>query len=404
MNILFLATNYPYPPDSGHNLRTFNILKGLAEYHKVFFVGFNKHGRAVNVNDTIAKICASVNVFMAPEDISRGSLFGSLTRNLFSSYPFVAEKYYRKEIRDRIKIIMSVNSIDLVHCDILHMARYLEDISYVPNLLTEHNIESNRLRTLVYNSKNPFFKLYMYLQYKKLFLFEQRMINEFDLVVAISPEDINGLKVMAPKANLTCLPNGVDTDFFKPAPVLPESKSIIWTGGMRDMYNKEAMNYFCSRIFPNIYSKIKGLKFVVIGDSPTPSVIELARRYEGVEIRGYVDDIRPFIESSMVFVAPLKSGGGTKLKVLNAMSMGKAVVTTKIGAEGIDVINGQHLVIADDPDSFARNIVELLNSSNNIKRLGENARRLIIEKYDWRIISRQANEIYDQLICKHAEV
>ncbi len=394
MNILFLATNYPYPPDTGHNLRTFNILKSLAQKHRVFFIGFTKNMSRVYSDDPMHKLCTQVHIFTAPDDASWLRKMVSLFLNVFSLSPYIAEKYIICEVVNKIKEIINQHEIDLVHFDILHLARYSEIIGSLPKVLTEHNVESERFRRLGRNSQNPFVKLYAYLQYKKLYKFEKEACSLFDACIAVSVHDREVLQKMSPGTRFVVLPNGVDTTYFAPSHEEMHQRSIVWTGGMSDFYNREAMEYFCREIFPIIQVKIPELTVFVIGSDPPDSLVQLAKRFRGINILGYVDDIRPIVQASAVFIAPMLSGGGTKLKVLNAMSMGKVVVTTPVGAEGIEAEHGKEIIIADDSRSFANAVIDLLNEPNRVKRIGIRARKIIMNKYDWEKIGHLQNILY----------
>lgn len=214
MNILFIATNYAYPPDHGHNLRTFNILKGLAKSHRVHYVAFTKDKDDFWRVDALKEMCESVNLFMTGEDLHRVSEIVSLFLNIFSPYPYIAQKYYHKGMKRRIDEIMRNCKIDLVHFDLLHLARYAKQIDSVPKVLTEHNVESIRVWRLAKNSRNIFLKGYLYYQYKKLCKFERDACKKFDLCITVSKEDLEILKVMSPEGRFYVIPNGVDTEFF----------------------------------------------------------------------------------------------------------------------------------------------------------------------------------------------
>lgn len=170
---------------------------------------------------------------------------------------------------------------------------------------------------------------------------------------------------------------------------------------MADMYNKEAVNYFCNEVFPLVQEEVKDVKFTVVGKSPTRTLIELSKKNTNVLPVGYVEDIRPYVDTSAVFVAPIKSGGGTKLKVLNALAMAKPVVTTSVGAEGIEAKDGEHIAIADDAPTFARKVVELLRNPERATRMGKNGRDLILDKYDWRMIAREQDKLYRDIISSY---
>ncbi len=398
MNILFLSTENPYPPNSGHLLRTYNILRHAAVEHDVFFLGFIKKKEDAIYVEPIRKMCKSADVFVIPDDISRFRLCLSLLLNLFSPLPYIARKYYRKDFNKRMKEILENNRIDVVHFDMLHMARYRENVKNLPSVLVEHNVESLRVRRLSRNSRNPVLKLFLFYQYIKLYRFEKREPRLFDICTPVSQNDVDTLEKMGAGGNLTVIPNGVDTEYFSPGNKKAAPGSIVWVGGMNDMYNSEAVNYFCKEIFPLIHKEIPDVKFTVVGKSPTKKLLRLASANKNIKVLGYVDDVRTAIGEAAVYIAPIKSGGGTKLKILNALSMAKPVVTTTIGAEGIEVKDNEHLLIADDPELFAKKTVELLRDPVRAKNSGKTDAGFMLEKYDWDIIGEKMNEIYNRVV------
>ncbi len=397
MNILFLSTENPYPPDHGHHIRTYNILKYIAKHHNVYFLGFIKNKEEFKYVEPIRKMCKSADVFIIPDNTSRLRLYISLLITLFSPLPYVAHKYYRKDMKTKIREILENDKIDVVHFDMLHLARYRLIFDNVPTILTEHNVESLRVFRLAKNSKNLILKMFMYLQYIKLKRFEKQACPNFNICATVSEDDLKTLKRMNPSANYVVIPNGVDTSYFAPDGQNPIPDSILWVGGMESMYNREAVEFFIEEIFPIIYKSIPDVKFTVVGKSPPKKLLRLSETNKNVKVVGYVEDVRPYVNSSAVYIAPIKSGSGTKLKVLNALSMAKPVVTTSIGAEGIEVKNGEHLLIADDPKVFAEKTIELLRNPELAMKLGRNGRRLTVEKYDWEIIGQKMLRVYKEL-------
>lgn len=401
MNILFISTNYPYPADSGHNLRTFYTLKYLAQDNRIYYVAFKKKHQDLLESDPIREMCETIDIFVTPDDFSKLRMTFSLMRNVVSDYPYVANKYYNEKVERRIKELLSKNRIDVVHLDLLPLTRYLSNFKGIPVALTEHNVESGRLLSLVRQSENIFFKVYMYMQYKKLATFEKEEMGKCEICIAVSEKDKEVLSKFNPNTEITVIPNGVDVAYFSPKNGKRVPKSVIWVGGMKDFYNRQAVNYFCEEIFDKIKKEVQEVRLTMVGKSPTKKVLELAEQNKDVRCIGYVEDVRPYINEAMIFIAPILSGGGTKLKVLNALAMGKAVVTTSIGAEGIDVTNGENIIIADNPDEFARRSVELLKNPEKAERIGKKARELIIEKYDWEKIGKRYNKIYEELVDKY---
>jgi glycosyltransferase involved in cell wall biosynthesis len=392
LNILFISTENPFPLDHGHHIRTYNVLKLIAGHHDVHFLGFVKNEKDFVHLEPVRRLCRTAHVFLLRDGASRFRMYASLMRNLMSPLPYIAQKYYQNDMDRKIKEVLGAGDIDIVHFDMLHLGQYMSGVD-VPKMLTEHNVESLRVYRLLKNSRNVLFKGFMYFQYLKLKRYERDICTKADVCAVVSENDMNELKAIGAQARFVVIPNGVDTDYFAPEG-RSDHLSLIWTGGMNSLYNREAVDFFADSIFPRIEEKIPDVKFSIVGAGQTKKILKLRDKNQNVRLTGYVDDVRPYMDAATVYIAPIKSGSGTKLKVLHALSMGKPVITTTVGAEGLDVQDGVHLLIEDDPKMFAEKTVYLLTNPAVAERLGKNGRRLMVEKYDWRIIGRKISEVY----------
>lgn len=397
MNILFLSTENPYPPDHGHHIRTYNILRRLARNNDIFFIGFAKQKEELKYNKNLQEFCKTVDVFLLPQGMFKWRLYRSLFLNFFSRIPYSAKRFLHNEAKEKIRFIIEKYNIDLVHCDMLHLGVYYNEIRSLPKVITNHNVESLRAYRWFKVEKNPLFKFYLYLQYIKLYYLEKKICPKFDKCAVVSNYDKEVLLRMCGKDNFIIIPNGVDSEYFEPNNGKIVAKSLIWTGGMNGPYNRDAVDYFLEEIFPLIQLKIPEVQVYFVGKSPTANLVEKARRDPNIKIEGYVEDVRPFVDKAAVFFAPIRSGSGTKIKILNALSQAKPVVTTSVGAEGIDITENENIMIADDPHQFAEKTVYLLENPDFAKKMGQKGRKLIEEKYDWNIIEKQMNEVYEGL-------
>lgn len=294
---------------------------------------------------------------------------------------------------------MTEKNIDFVHVDILPLAIYYYEFKHLPKVLVNHNVESLRLYRWMKIEKNIFKKLYLYIQYLKLARFEKTMCPKFDRCVVVSEDDRQVLKKLCAFDNFVLLPNGVDIHYYQAqeAGKMIDHR-LIWVGGMRFAYNADAVDYFLEEIFPLIQVRIPEVKVSFIGNFPTPKLLKWARNNKSVIVHGYIDDIRPYMQEATVFIAPIRIGSGTKLKVLNAMAMEKAVITTTVGAEGIKATPGEDLLIADSPLEFAEKTVFLLQHPEIVRKIGKNARKVIEEYYDWEVIGKKMHELYEDVV------
>lgn len=399
MNILFLSTENPYPPDGGHHLRTFNVLKILAQQHKIYFIAFAQDKNELRYIPNIKEYCETVDVYLVPQTGLGLKFLMLAAKNLFCRYPLVVQRYIRKEAQERIKQILANHSIDLAHIDMLALGSYKKNLSKVPTILTNHNVESLRLYRWIKLEKKLLIKSFLFYQYLKLRRFEQRMCTQFDCCVVVSQFDRQYLQKLCQKNNFSIIPNGVDTEYFEPINRKPLNNHLVWVGGMASAYNSDAVDFFLDKIWPQIENAIPEITMDFIGNAPTQKLQQKAIKNPKIKTLGFVDDIRPFIALAAAFVAPIRSGSGTKIKVLNAMAQAKPVVATTIAAEGIEVTEGENILIADQPDEFAQKVIYLLKNPGIAQEIGQRARRLIEEKYSWHVIAKEMRAIYENQTC-----
>ena len=396
MNILVISPEIPYPPVGGHYLRTYNILKLLSEKHKIFFVGFFKDREELEFKKEFQKICESFDVYFIQKDDFSILFFFKIIKNLFSKLPYVAQKYYIDKASARIREILLNVRIDLVHLDMLPMAIYYSDLNSVPIILTNHNVEWLRLYRWMKLEKNYFIKLFLFFQYVKLRSFEKKRCSECDKCITVSDYDRTILESISKSDKFTVIPNGVDIEYFKPnEDIVVVPNRLIWVGGMSSPYNSDAVDYFLDEILPLVISKIPDIEVDFIGWGATKKLKQKLQENSHIKAYGFVDDMRPYVHQSSVFIAPIRSGSGTKIKVLNAMALGKAVITTSIGAEGIKVESDKDVMIADTPQEFALKTIYLLQHPENAKIMGRNARKMIEKHYSWEVIGKKMHQLYE---------
>jgi len=395
VNILFLSTENPYPPDGGHHLRTFNVLKILASRHKVYFVGFAQDKSEFKYIPEIKKFCETVDIYKVGETGYNRAFFLLACKNVFSKQPLIAQRYFIPEARRRIKQLLVEGSIDLVHMDMLALGLYRGILGDTPVILTNHNVESLRIYRWMQIEKNLAIKCFLFYQYQKLRAFEQRICPEFDRCIVVSEYDRNYLKNLCGVDNFVVIPNGVDVRYFKPESGEVRRDHLVWAGGMSGPYNSDAVDFFIEKIWSLLKDKVPGATIDFVGGGPTQKLRNKALEDKSVHVLGFVPDIRPIVQRASVFVAPIRIGSGTKIKILNAMAQAKPVVATTTAAEGIDVTPDENILIADDPEEFAKKILYLFRNEEMRRRIGEKARELMERKYSWDVISENIHKTYE---------
>jgi glycosyltransferase involved in cell wall biosynthesis len=234
------------------------------------------------------------------------------------------------------------------------------------------------------------------IEWRKLRRAEAAACTRADLTIAVSEDDRRRLASIAPRSRTTAVPTGVDTSYFKPAGRPEVPGRLVFSGSMDWHPNEDAVIHFGESILPRIRERVPGASFVVVGRNPSTRLVEAAKR-TGMELTGTVDDVRPHVDEAAVYVVPLRAGSGTRLKIFEAFAMGKAVVSTTLGAEGLDVEPGRNVILADEPDDFARAVVALLADRDRRQALGHAARALVEERYSWDRVARDFEECCRQV-------
>jgi len=224
--------------------------------------------------------------------------------------------------------------------------------------------------------------------------FERQAVGQFDACITVSENDRERLLELVPGTSVFVVPNGVDLDYFSPRPEIPKSKNLAFIGSMDYPANIDAVRWFTDQILPEIKNHAADLHFFIIGKNPPPDIQALNDDPQ-VTVTGFVEDVRPYLAESQVFVVPLRYGGGTRLKILDAWAMGKAVVSTSIGAEGLNATHNHNILLSDNPEPFARYILDLLTYPNKRKEIENNGRKSVKENYSWKHISEKLEEVYE---------
>lgn len=402
MNILFLSTRSPYPLISGHSLRTYHILRGAAKRHNVTLVThiqLDDELKTENI-DHLKSLCNAVYPYRIPIDTSKFKLYIALAHNLFSLKPFVAQKYDFLSMRRKIREIIQNGNIDLVHVDMLPLTAYVNEFNEIPKILVNHNVESLRLFRWYQNEKNVFKKIYLGIQYIKLKSFERTAMGKYDCCVAVSEIDKKILKRIGIEKKIIVVPNGTDTRFFKPMGKEKIENSVLWIGHMDVHTNRDAVLYFLHDIYPILKKKYPGIKVIFVGTSPPKEITEAEKKDKNIKTTGFVDDIRPYLDEAAVMMVPIRIGSGTRLKILDSMAMGKAIVSTSVGCEGLNFSDGKNILIGDKPEHFADSILILLKEPEYREKIEKNARKLA-ETYDWRLTEEIQENVYQQAMKEH---
>lgn len=398
MRILQLSPRVPFPLTDGGALGIFNITKNLAALgHEVHMVALSRTG--IEETDELERSC-TLSVVQADTRTTRTGALAAL----FSRMPYTIKKYWQSQVARRILEIATEGKFDLVHADHLHMARYgqlVSDELGIPLAIREHNFESTIVERFYQNQRNPLLRAYGYLEYKKLARYEKNMCGKADLNVMITEEDQSRLRSMDSAVKTVVVPAGVDIDFFRPARSIPgdgpvPDLSILSVASMDWFPNVDAVLWFCDEVLPKILETHPSAVFQIVGRG-VPDAVR-AKASDNVKIIGFVDDVRDYMERALVMVVPLRIGGGMRLKILNALAMAKAVVSTPIGCEGIAVEDGVNISVAEEGAEFATRVSELLSDAALREKMGGSGLAFVRESHTWPKLIADLESEYTRLI------
>lgn len=392
MKILQISPKKPYPPTDGGKIVAYNTIKYLSmRGHEITLVSIVDKEEEI---PELERFCEWI-----PIQKDTATTTAGLLSNLFSKKPYTISKYHSEKIKQKIRDILRKVNFDIVHIDGLHAAyygTYIKQEFDLPVVLREYNVEAKIMERFYKNQKNTLIKVYAYLQYKKLSRYEAVVCEVFDKCFMITEVDERRIKEMNPRVKTSVISSGVDTSYFYPMEAEEDPLSIVSVASMDWLPNVEGMLWFCKNIFPLIKKEIPETKLYVVGKNPPDEIKNLASK--DVIVTGFVEDEREYMAKSMVFIVPLKTGSGIRIKILNALAMGKAVISTSIGCEGIEVQHRKNIYIADTEKEFAQGAIELLKNKDIREGIGEEGLRFIREKYQWEQIAEQIENEYRKAV------
>ena len=387
MRILWLKTELLHPVDKGGKIRTYNMLKALKRNHRITYLTLDDGTADHSARELASEYCDElVCVPHRRREKFTTGFYVELMLNIASDLPYAIKKYESAEMRREIE--KRVGQFDVLICDFLAPAVNVPRDLDCATVLFQHNVEAMIWKRHYEVQTNPAKKTYLFRQWRKMFDFEARTCPRFDCVVAVSREDRELMQQQYGVQNVYDVPTGVDTDFFRPTGArAAKPNSLVFTGSMDWLPNEDAIRYFTETIMPQIKQTVPGVTLTVVGRDPYPALLELSKRDPSVIVTGRVDDVRPYMEEAAIYIVPLRIGGGTRLKIYEAMAMEKPIVSTSIGAEGLPVTDGKEIVLADTPELFADAVVKLLKDPRVADEIGQCAAARVRKEFGWESVS-----------------
>lgn len=391
-HLLMLTPYLPYPPISGGRMRTYNLLKQLREEYQITLVCFGRPEEMAFDITPLGDLCDYHVVERPPSP----STVKAALMSLSSPRAITMRLYGTDKMRQTLADILTKHPADMIHVESFYMLQNLPANINTPVFLSEPAIEYRAWGKHALVAK-WYTRPGVAIEALKMRVIEPHIWAKADAVGAMSDVDKALIQKASPKARVYLAPNGVDTDFFTPNTAIPKNpNTAIYMGDYKYFPNADAVLYFIHEILPLIQQKIPDFKLMLLGKDPTPDM--LALQSDAVQILGLVDDTRPYLQSSAVFVCPLRSGSGTRFKLLEALSCGCPVVSTTIGAEGLGAVDGVNMLLRDNPQSFADGVVRLLNHPELAGKMGMAGREWAVAKHSWGMSAQILREAYSVIM------
>jgi polysaccharide biosynthesis protein PslH len=393
VKILFLTSTLPYPPVDGWRIRTHHLLQALASEHDVTLLSFRTPRDPAEAVDALGRLCNRVAIVeRSPRYSVRDLVLGLLVRQ-----PFSLLNYHVPAMHTKVADIVTSTSPDIVHVEDIHMAQYVLPLRDSRLVLDMHNIESALLTRYADRQRDPLRKGYARLTAGKLERYEHAAAPAFARILTCSDVDARYVIDRLGYSNVAVVPNGVDLDRFAPRAGREESNTLVFVGRMDYVANHDAMMFFCRSVLPRVWRSVPEARLYVVGHDPSRAIQQLARDPR-ILVTGSVPDVAEFVARAAVVVAPLRYGSGTRLKILEAMAMAKAVVATPLGCEGIEARPGEEIVVAESAADQARALVELLQDRERREAIGQRGRDIVVHKYAWTIVGAGLLKLYRGLV------
>jgi polysaccharide biosynthesis protein PslH len=408
MRVLWASHLIPYPPKSGVHQRTYHLLKGVAARHEVDLIAFiqepwlrvfyaSREEALADCTRELQSLCRSVR-FIDIESLRRRggkwrtALAGLLLPDCYSIRWLQGAGSWRT-----FTAAAQREPYALAHFDTLGLAPFQRAFPGIPATLGHQNIESHMMLRRAHNESSPLKRLYYLQEGRRLQHYEARVAASFAAHITCSDLDAARLRAIAPQANAVTIPNGVDAEYFRPAQTPGARHSLLFVGSLNWYPNVSAVRFLLSEVWPSLKSAVPELRLDIVGSAPPQAIRDLAAAATDVTVHGFVSDVRPLMNAATLLVCPIRDGGGTKLKLLDAFAMQKCVVAHPVACEGLDVTPGRHVEFAESAEAFVAAVRRLLQQPRAREQMGLAARQLVLERYAFAEIGARLAELFESL-------
>jgi len=399
VQILFVTYGLPYPLYSGVRIHDFNLISKLSQSHQILLLSLLEYPEEVEYLPQLKPYCKLIDYVIATPR-SLGENIRESVRCLIAKRPLATQPFIYEEMVGKIDKIISNYRIDIIQIEHSFLAPYIDLIKgtdKIKKILSFHNVGYKQYRTMLRLETNFQEKLLFGVKWLLMLGWEVKYAQKFDHCLVVSPPEKQLLKSLNSQLSVSVIENGVDTEYYQPLCETPTSNTLLFVGTMRYAPNVDAVLYFCQEIFPLIQHQLPDVKLFVVGHHPKPEICQLAAN-KNIIVTDYVPDVIPYYQQSLLSIVPLRAGGGTRLKILESMALGRPVVSTSLGCEGLEVVDGEQIMIADTPAKFASKTIQLLTDKQLREKISANARQLVEMHYDWSAIAQKLMELYRFLL------
>ncbi len=408
--ILYFAPKECWPPSTGAQLRNFYLARELAAGgERVTYLGFSDEKARAEQKDSyqfenrnpVGEWCEDLITIPLESSYS----VGKLARGLIGKTPLPILNYTTPAMQQKLAQVLDEKDFDIVQVEGLHLADYLPILRAArskPKLICDwHNVESELMQRYGEQETSLPRRVYARMTAKRMADMEKRIINLFDAHVTVSERDRDQIMQWSPTVPVHVIENGVNVEYYSPkaGEEMPKQFRIVFIGSMDYHANTEAVTRFAESVWPRIYEKYPDLVFTIVGRNPTPEVSALNDK-PGIEVTGRVRDVRSYCREALASVVPLRIGGGSRLKILEAMAADLPIVSTRLGAEGIETRHGENILLADSDDDFTQAILRLCADENERLKLTRAGRALVEQHYDWSVLAARLREIHEGLLAQ----
>lgn len=389
MRILWLKTELLHPVDKGGKIRTYQMLKELKKNHHITYLTLDDGSADADAIEKASEYAhETITIPHRTAAKFTAKFYLELINNLISKLPYALQKYVSAEMRDATEKLVKERNFDVLVCDFLTPAVNLPANLNAATLLFQHNVEAMIWRRHYEIAASAVKKAFMKMQWRRMFEYEKETCGRFDWVAAVSKEDAETMRGEYEIETVSDIPTGVDTEFFAPDKDAEKDEfNLVFTGSMDWLPNEDAIRWFTEEILPLIRRQIPQVSLTVVGRNPFPGLVELSTKDAAIVVTGRVPDVRPFMNKASVYIVPIRIGGGTRLKIYEAMAMELPIVSTRIGAEGLPLEDGEEILLRDSPQEFADAVAKLLKDKTLARKIGRQAAKTVREKYGWQKVA-----------------